>query len=338
MTNMSESTSHDPIGRSRTEISVEVTMATLVCLSAMFGNLLVVFVIKRDSKLHNVTNMFIHSLALTDIAMATMYMPFWIASLYTGTWNFSQVCCQVAGSILLILAYASMLTVGLIALNRYIQVVKPNFYKKLFPSKRAARLYCVLVWLVAILLAITFLGGWVGITYFTRTSICSVESSVYILLIVGVVITGIMIAIFYCYFKIYKAVRESKDILKAHADGNRVRPSNDSRRSDITDVKVLKACFTVACFYVVTWTPISIIAITWNAGFDLGQQLSTASTFLMFSSSFVNPFIYGIMNPQFKLAFKMALKCGCYGRGNKNQSQTGNSVRHVVVTGLETAL
>ena len=103
-------------------------------------------------------------------------------------------------------------------------------------------------------------------------------------------------------------------------------------------MKVLKACFTVACFYVVTWTPISIIAITWSAGFDVGQQLSTASAFLMFSSSFVNPFIYGIMNPQFKLAFKMALKCGCYGRGNKNQSQTGNSVRRVVVTGLETAL
>lgn len=230
---------------------------------------------------------------------------------------------------MLILAYASMLTVGLIALNRYIQVVKPNLYKKLFPSKRAARLYCVLVWLVAILLALPFLGEWVGITYYTRSSICSVESSVYILLIVGVVITGIMIAIFYCYFKIYKAVRESKDTLKAHADGNRVRPSNDSRRSDITDVKV---------FYVVTWTPISIIAITWSAGFDFRQQLSTASAFLMFSSSFVNPFIYGIMNPQFKLAFKMALKCGCYGRGNKNQSQTGNSIRHVVVTGLETAL
>ena len=88
MTNMSESTSYDPIGRSRTEISVEVTMATLVCFSAMFGNLLVVFVIKRDSKLHNVTNMFIHSLALTDIAMATMYMPFWIASLYTGNLEF----------------------------------------------------------------------------------------------------------------------------------------------------------------------------------------------------------------------------------------------------------
>ena len=32
--------------------------------------------------------MFTYNLALIDIATAAMNMPFWIASLYTGTWNF----------------------------------------------------------------------------------------------------------------------------------------------------------------------------------------------------------------------------------------------------------
>ena len=40
---MSELPLHDPLGRSRTEIKVEMTMAALVLLSAMSGNMLVVY-------------------------------------------------------------------------------------------------------------------------------------------------------------------------------------------------------------------------------------------------------------------------------------------------------
>ena len=34
-------------------------------------------------------NKFIHGVALIDIAMATIYMPFWITSLSVETWIFS---------------------------------------------------------------------------------------------------------------------------------------------------------------------------------------------------------------------------------------------------------
>ena len=51
-------------------------MAAIVLLSAMSGNMLVVYVIYRDSRLHKVTNMFIHNLALTDIAVVMTSMPF----------------------------------------------------------------------------------------------------------------------------------------------------------------------------------------------------------------------------------------------------------------------
>ena len=52
---MSELPLHDPLGRSRTEIKVEMTMAAIVLLSAMSGNMLVVYVINRDSRFHKVT-------------------------------------------------------------------------------------------------------------------------------------------------------------------------------------------------------------------------------------------------------------------------------------------
>ena len=136
MTNMSLSTSNDPFGDYRAETAViEVTVAILVSLSATFGNLLVVYVINKVSRLRNDTNLFILNLALTDIAMGTIYMPFQIANLCTGVWNFSQVWCQMTGSILFILAYTSIFTMGLIAFNRYIKVLKPTFTEDYSPAK-----------------------------------------------------------------------------------------------------------------------------------------------------------------------------------------------------------
>lgn len=50
-----------------------------------------------------------------------------------------------------------------------------------------------------------------------------------------------------------------------------------------------------AFFYIVTWTEISIIAVTQRAGFDVAQKVCAGSIFLMFSSSLVNPCIDGTM-------------------------------------------
>ena len=334
---MSESPLHDPLGRSRTEIKVEVTVAALVLLLAMSGNVLVVYVIYRDSRLHKVTYMFIHNLALTDIAMAMASMPFWIASLSTGTWKFGQVWCQVAGSTSHILACASIFTIALIAFNRYIKVVKPTLYRKVFPSKRAARLYCVLVWLISIFLAMPFLFGWLGVSFHEKLVICVPENNVYKNTSTGVIVNGLTIMIFYCNFKIYKAVRESTRNLNAHAEGNGVRSANDSRRTNMADVSVLKTCFTVACFFVVTWSPISIIAVIWTFGFDIPQKFYTTSVYLAFSGSLVNPIIYGFINPQFKVAFKKALSCSRFGSVNTDQNHSRNGVRHEVAKRLGTA-
>ena len=157
---MSPTISQDPLNRSRAEVILEVTFAILVCLASVLGNVLVVYVIHKYSEMQTITNVLIHNLALTDIIMATLNMPFWITSLFTGRWNFSQEWCEISALIHHTMGLASLLTLGLIALNRYMKVVKRSLYIKFFPSKRAAWLYCGLVWLVAVLFSTPPLYGW----------------------------------------------------------------------------------------------------------------------------------------------------------------------------------
>ena len=302
------SSSYDPLGRSSSEIGLEVALSILICLISILDNLLVVYVVNNDSKLKSVTSTFIHNLALTDISMASFHMPFWIISLYKGTWSFSEKWCEISATILFTCGLASILTMGLIAVNRYIRVVKPALYNRLFPSKRIARVYCALVWIASMLLATPPLYGFGKMTYNPLFAICSfawkAEHILYIILVVGVVINGTTIVIFYCYYKIYKTLKESTQNLNAHSIEDGAALSESPR----TDIKLLKTSFTIVCVFLIIWGPVTVVVIVESAGIFIPREISMPVIYLVFIDSLVNPIIYGIMNPQFQAAFKRALR------------------------------
>ena len=325
MTNSSqtEPSSHDPLGRSSSEISLEVALAILICVTSILDNLLVVYVVNNDSRLKNVTNMFIHNLALTDISMATLQMPFWIISLHKGAWIFSGKWCELSAAIVSTFGLASFLNMGLIAFNRYIRVVKPALYNKLFPGKRMARLYCVIVWIASTLLATPLLYGWSKMAYHPSFAFCTVTFNIQYISY-AIAVTGLFmvttIAMFYFCYKIYKTLRESTQNLHAHSTEDGVSPSERRR----TDIKLLKTSFTVVCTFLMTWGPACIVVIVETAGCFIPRRIFVTVACLMFTSSLANPIIYGIMNPQFRAAFKRALSFGRHGNDQVRPSRTAN--------------
>ena len=318
---------HDPLERSISKIGLEVSLSILICLTSFLDNLLVVYVVHKDSRLKSLTYVFIHNLALSDISMASLYMPFWVTSLYTGTWIFSETWCEFQGAILGTLAIASALNMGLIAFNRYIRVVKPALYSRLFPSKRVARLYCALVWIASLLLATPPLYGWGKIVYHPLFTACcfdwKFENISYAIVIVGIVFNGTTVSIFHFYYNIYKTLKESTQNLNAHSMEDRAASSGRPE----TDIRLLKTSFTVVCVFLMTWGPISFVVVLETAGCSIPREVFMASMYLMFSSSLVNPIIYGIMNPQFRAAFKRALTFRGYSNNQKCHGSGGNGAK-----------
>ena len=240
-------TTHDPLGLSRSEIGLEVALAILICLISFLDNFLVVYVVHKDSRLKSLTNVFVQNLALTDISMATLHMPFWVISLYTGT------SCEIQVVINCTLGVASILNMGLIAFNRYIRVVKPALYSRLFPSKRMARVYCALVWIASLLLATPPLYGWGNLAYHPLFATCTFNWTAgditWAMITVSGVINGTTVSIFYSYYKIYKSLKESIQNLNAHS----IEDAAASSRRPATDIRLLKTSFTVVCVFLVTW-------------------------------------------------------------------------------------
>ena len=205
------------------------------------------------------------------------------------------------------LGTASILTMALIAFNRYFRVVKPeHLYTRLFPSKKMALVYCAFIWIASVLLATPPLYGWGKMAYLPAYGACTfnrkVEDISYVIVLMNGVHNTNTAAIFYCYYKIYKTLKKSRQNLNAHGATSSERPR--------TDIRVLKTCFTVVCVFLILWGPVTVVVVMESAEYFVPREVSTAVFFLVFTTSLVNPIIYGVMNPQLRTAFKGALSFG----------------------------
>ena len=109
--------------------------------------------------------------------------------------------------------------------------------------------------------------------------------------------------IFACYYVIYRTVRASTRRVQGHSDLR-----NQGKSEDTSDAKVLKTSLVVVCVYLACWTPISVIGFIEVFGSQSPRLAYFVSYVGAYCSSMTNPFIYGIMNPQFKRAFSTILR------------------------------
>lgn len=118
-------------------IVAESALTAFVALCAFLGNMLVCVAIARNSRLHTPTNMLIFALAMTDITMSVATMPLTVGVLVSGRWIYSKEVCQFQGSFPLTLAVISLQLMVVISVNRYLCVVKPSLYRRVFKTKKS---------------------------------------------------------------------------------------------------------------------------------------------------------------------------------------------------------
>ncbi|CAF0929559.1 unnamed protein product [Adineta steineri] len=127
-------------------------------LFTIFGNVLVVVSVYREKSLHTVTNYFVVSLAISDITVAAVVMPFAIYLEYNGVWKLSERLCDFWVASDCMACTASILNLVAIAVDRYIAVTKPLKYARHKNPKRVA-IMIVIVWLVSFFIALPIVSG-----------------------------------------------------------------------------------------------------------------------------------------------------------------------------------
>ena len=260
---------------------------------SLFGNLLVCYAVYRNPRLRCPSNYYIISLAFSDIFQALCTMPLSIGMLATSSWPFGTSACFFFAFCKFSLAKISIGTMILMALNRYYKIVKPAKYQTTF-KKRFIIITASLVWVVVILY--TFLTVFV-LGYDPkpdpRYAICAVKLYPFSLPVYFVIMYLPYVIIIFCHWKIYRVVK--------------MHNANVSwQSSNVEDVKISKTLFVTVIGFVGLWMPANCIYVVDVLVSSLPRELTLLTTFLVFSSSCVNPFIYGFMNRSFKNEF---MKC-----------------------------
>ncbi|XP_065159178.1 dopamine D2-like receptor isoform X2 [Atheta coriaria] len=115
----------------------------------LFGNVLVILSVYRERTLQSATNYFIVSLALADLLVAVVVMPFAVYVLVNGAWTLPSFVCDFYIAMDVTCSTSSIFNLVAISIDRYIAVTQPIKYAK-HKNNRRVWLTIVLVWVISV--------------------------------------------------------------------------------------------------------------------------------------------------------------------------------------------
>lgn len=145
--------SADGLGKSLTGmILLSLTLSVLAVLTTAINSLVITAIIVTR-KLHHPANYLICSLAVTDLLVAILVMPFSIIFIVKEMWVMGEVMCTIWLSVDITCCTCSILHLAAIAMDRYWAITDAVEYSRKRTSLRAAVTISV-VWLLSILISL----------------------------------------------------------------------------------------------------------------------------------------------------------------------------------------
>ncbi|GMS84631.1 hypothetical protein PENTCL1PPCAC_6806, partial [Pristionchus entomophagus] len=139
------------------ELLSEIAPPALIYLMVFFvgtiGNILVIFVVNRFKRMRNVTNVFLASLSTADLCLIWICVPVMFVKYMSHGWPFGRFACYSVHYIQQFTCFCSVLTMTMIAIERYMAIAYPMKNIWLSSIGRAKKVILI-VWVVSAVLAI----------------------------------------------------------------------------------------------------------------------------------------------------------------------------------------
>ncbi|KAI5626836.1 histamine H2 receptor [Silurus asotus] len=283
-------------------------------------------------RLRSVTNCFIVSLAITDLLLGVLVLPFSTLIEVTGDWPLGAYFCNVYISMDVMLSTASILNLLAISIDRYIAVTVPLRYPTLVLPWHVGTSLAV-IWVVSI--GVSFVPihlGWNTVDQTVQNhgkddpvEDCRFELNPTYVLVDSVATFYLpLVAMCWTYYRVFRIARaQAKRILSIH------RACSATTMSSLSGVSMLalrehKAAVRLAVVlgaFVVCWFPyftfFTIMGIRKEP--DLPRMAYSVVLWLGYANSTLNPFLYAALNRDFRSAYGRLL----FGwRGNNTPTGT----------------
>ncbi|XP_064088385.1 LOW QUALITY PROTEIN: uncharacterized protein LOC135202858 [Macrobrachium nipponense] len=290
-----------------------ILVYSILIAVSLFGNLLVCHVVLRTRRLHTLTNTFLANLAVSDLLMTALNIPFNVARVLLDDWPFGSFMCSMVPFVQVTSVYVSAFTMVAIALDRYQVIVHP--LKPRLGSFHGAIIIAV-VWLLAALVSLPYAIYSEVVEVFTYRKLTRCQAHypppalqfrqwltlatfltqyVIPLSITAVAYVGVTRRVW--WRAVVGAATQEQLSLQLRAKK-----------------KTVKMLLVVVVLFALCWLPLNTYHLVVDFGASVGPSRHSSSIFFIchwFAMSNVcyNPFIYCWLNDHFRAGAKAWLRC-----------------------------
>lgn len=125
----------------------------------VLGNILVILSVACHRHLQSVTHYYIINLAVADLLLTSTVLPFSATMEILGYWAFGRIFCNIWAAVDVLCCTASIMSLCIISIDRYIGVSYPLRYPSIVTEKRGL-LALLCVWALSLVISIGPLFGW----------------------------------------------------------------------------------------------------------------------------------------------------------------------------------
>ncbi|XP_042344144.1 adenosine A2a receptor a [Plectropomus leopardus] len=316
--------------------SLYIVLELLIALFSVMGNVLVCWAVCLNSNLQSITNFFVVSLAVADIAVGVLAIPFAIVISIGFCSNFYG--CLFIACFVLVLTQSSIFSLLAIAIDRYIAIKLPLRYNSLVTGQRAQGIIAI-CWILSIIIGLTPMMGWhksdgnnstcsFGLMKCLFEEVVDMAYMVYFNFFACVLIPLLlMLAIYLCIFMAARRQLKLIEVKAVHGE--------KSRSTLQKEVQAAKSLAIIVGLFAVCWLPLHIINC-----FTLfcpncprpPPWIMYVAIILSHANSVVNPFIYAYRIREFRHTFRRIIRRHILGRhemfesGSSKRNSTHNSI------------
>uniref|UniRef100_A0A8C8SIB4 Adenosine receptor A3 n=1 Tax=Pelusios castaneus TaxID=367368 RepID=A0A8C8SIB4_9SAUR len=288
--------------------AVYIAIESIIGISAILGNILVIWVVKLNPAFQNNTFYFIVSLALADIAVGILVMPLAVVVSLGVVIHFYS--CLFMCCLMVVFTNASILSLLAIAIDRYLRVKLATRYR-IVTTKRRIWVVLGICWLVSLLTGLAPMFGWhKRMTQKDRgnssqlecrfVSVMRMDYMVYFSFLTWILIPLLLMCALYA--KIFYIIRRKLGQSTANTKGGGVFYGKE--------FKTAKSLTLVLFLFVISWLPLSILncLIHFCPKYQVPEFLMYAGILLSHSNSAMNPIVYAYKIKKFKATCLLILR------------------------------
>ncbi|XP_050070365.1 allatostatin-A receptor-like [Anopheles maculipalpis] len=311
------STAAGPTMSLEEDLQTQMMVSTIVAIffgfigiTGLLGNALVVLVVLSNPQMRSTTNLLIINLAIADLLFVVFCIPFTATDYVLASWPFGELWCKTVQYLIVVTAHASIYTLVLMSLDRFLAVVHP-IASMVIRTEKNTVLAITILWVVIITtgLPVSFAHGIIRYKHldqvveqcgFLEKDSPSWPAFHIAFFLSSYVVPLILISVLYMWM-LSRLWRSSV--------GGRSAESKKGKK------RVTRLVVIVVAAFASLWFPIQVILVLKSVDVFVADShfkisLQIVSHVLAYTSSCINPLLYAFLSENFRKAFRKIVYCG----------------------------